>query len=100
MLSADGRYVAFYSFATNLVGGEANGTIGDIFVKGPTDRRRRRGSVSPATCTQGNGDSFNPVLSADGRYVAFSSQSSNLVPGDTNGSGGCVRAGSSDATVR
>lgn len=78
----DGRYIAFYSHATNLVAGDTNGII-DIFVRdtqlGVTTR------VSVATDgTEANGDSFIPSISDDGRYVAFESDASNLVAGDTN----------------
>lgn len=82
-LSATGRYVAFTSFATNLVAGDTNGSA-DVFVR---DRQRgltRRVSVGPGG-RQPNGGSSEPALSADGRWVAFSSDASNLVPGDTNG---------------
>lgn len=75
-ISADGRYVAFQSFATNLVAGDTNG-YADIFVKDLlTGTLNRIGS--------GNGDSTTPVVSANGRYVAFSSTASNLVSGDGN----------------
>jgi hypothetical protein len=85
-ISADGRYVAFYSFATNLVSGDANGTIGDIFVHDRQTGTTTRVNVS-STGVQGNGESSRPTLSGDGRYVAFYSDSSNLVAGDTNNSG-------------
>jgi Tol biopolymer transport system component len=80
-ISADGRYLAFTSFASNLVPRDPK--WGDVFVR---DRRRhttRRVSVS-STGQQGNDESYQPAISADGRYVAFSSEASNLVPGDTN----------------
>jgi Tol biopolymer transport system component len=81
-ISADGRYVAFNSFASNLVPGDTNSEI-DVFVRdrqtGTTER------VSVATDgTQGNGTSYLPSMSADARYVVFESAASNLVPGDTN----------------
>jgi Tol biopolymer transport system component len=83
-VSADGRYVAFDSGATNMVAGDTNGA-GDVFV-----RDRQNGTteiVSVATGgAQANDTSEGPVLSADGRFVAFESPASNLVPGDTNGS--------------
>jgi Tol biopolymer transport system component len=83
-LSADGRYVAFESFAANLVPGDTNG-FNDVFV-----RDRRTGTTSRVSVasdgTQGNGDVFdNVAISADGRFVAFESLASNLVPDDTNG---------------
>jgi len=82
-ISADGRYVAFYSYATNLVAGDTNGTY-DIFVYDRRKHKTRRVSVSSGG-QEGNGDSYDPSISADGRYVAFDSAASNLVAGDTNG---------------
>jgi hypothetical protein len=82
-ISADGRYVAFYSLATNLVAGDTNG-VADIFVRDRLSGQTTRVSVSTAGA-QGNGDSSGQSLSADGRYVAFASSASNLVSGDTNG---------------
>ena len=81
-VSADGRFVAFDSLATNLVPGDTNRKT-DVFVR---DRRAgvtRRPSVG-TDGIQGDGLSNHPALSADGRYVAFSSSASNLVPRDTN----------------
>ncbi|MEN6544494.1 MAG: hypothetical protein ABFE07_00460, partial [Armatimonadia bacterium] len=82
-LSADGRYVAFCSWASNVVAGDTNG-YGDVFVYDRTAGTTRRVSVSTAG-TQANGASTESVMSADGRYVAFISEASNLVAGDTNG---------------
>ena len=81
-LSADGRYVTFYSQASNLVAGDTNGRQ-DVFVHDMQTGQTTRVSVS-SNGVQGNSDSFAPSLSADGRYVAFRSSASNLVPGDTN----------------
>jgi Tol biopolymer transport system component len=84
VLSANGRFVAFYSAADNLVRGDTNRSL-DVFVH---DRRlgtTRRVSVGP-NGRQGNAGSYVPVLSANGRFVAFDSAASNLVPGDTNDS--------------
>jgi len=82
-LSADGRYVAFDSVAANLVAGDTNG-VRDIFVFDRTLAQVARVSVSTGG-TQGNGDSIVAVISGNGRYVAFLSQATNLVAGDTNG---------------
>src|SRR5204863_3370087 len=82
-ISADGRFVAFRSDASNLVAGDANG-VSDIFVHDLQSGTTERISVD-GSGTEGNGDSFGPTISGDGRYVAFRSDSSNLVPGDTNG---------------
>ena len=81
-ITADGTYVAFTSEASNLVSGDTNGTS-DIFVRNAQSNSLGRVSVSTAGA-QGNGNSFAPVISADGRYVAFVSSSTNLVVGDTN----------------
>jgi Tol biopolymer transport system component len=82
-LSGDGRYVAFSSVATNLVTGDTNGKI-DVFVRDRTGDTTERVSVTSSEA-QVNGDSGNPSISADGRYVAFESRATNLVTGDTNG---------------
>jgi Tol biopolymer transport system component len=82
-LSADGRFVAFASLASDLVGGDTNGAS-DIFVRDLRDGVTTRASVS-STGSQGDAASGEPSLSADGRFVAFASGASNLVPADTNG---------------
>jgi len=81
-ISADGRFVAFDSDATNLVIGDTNGRI-DVFVR---DRQLNTTSLVSASSAgvQGNGRSFWPSINASGRFVAFTSSSTNLVPGDTN----------------
>ena len=81
-LSADGRYVAFVSDASNLVPNDTNDTL-DIFVHDRQTGSTTRVSVD-SNGGQGNGHSYLPALNADGRYVAFASWASNLVPGDTN----------------
>jgi Tol biopolymer transport system component len=82
-LSADGRYVAFSSPASNLVPGDTLGHW-DVFVRDRVSGTTERVSVS-SSGVQGNDDSDKPWISLDGRYVVFSSYASNLVPGDTNG---------------
>jgi archaellum component FlaF (FlaF/FlaG flagellin family) len=81
-ISADGRYVAFVSEASNLVPGDTNNAK-DIFVHDRLTGQTTRVSVA-SDGTQGNSYSSWPSISADGRYVAFESRASNLVPGDTN----------------
>jgi len=81
-LSADGRFVAFTSIATNLVPGDTNDEY-DVFVHDRQTGATTRVSVA-SDGTQGNGISDSPSLSADGRFVAFRSNATNLVPGDTN----------------
>lgn len=81
-LSASGRFVAFDSHASNLVSDDTNADA-DIFV-----RDRLLGTITLASRSssgvQGNGHSGSPSISADGRFVSFSSDATNLVPGDTN----------------
>jgi Tol biopolymer transport system component len=81
-ISADGRFVAFESLATNLVPGDTNGFT-DVFVHDRQTGATERVSVD-SSGVQGNLDSYEPSISADGRFVAFSSDASNPVPGDTN----------------
>ncbi len=82
-ISGNGRYVSFYSLATNLVTGDTNGAY-DIFVRDRDTSTTTRVSVSSGG-TEGNGASERPAMNADGRYVAFESLASNLVLSDTNG---------------
>jgi Tol biopolymer transport system component len=81
-LSADGRFVAFASYASNLVPGDTNGTP-DVFVRDRHQRTTERVSVS-SSGTEGDAESGLPALSADGRFVAFRSLAENLVAEDTN----------------
>jgi Tol biopolymer transport system component len=83
VVSANGRYVAFVSAASNLVPSDTNGA-GDVFVRDLWRGRTSRVSVS-STGAQANSDSFDVAISATGRYVAFASSASNLVPGRPNG---------------
>src|SRR6266545_1404755 len=88
-ISADGRYVTFASVASNLVPGDTNGAQGvflgtDVFVHDRQTGQTTRVSVA-SDGTQANRESFAPTVSADGRYVAFLSLASNLVPRDSNG---------------
>ena len=80
-ISADGRYVAFHSLASNLVSGDTNGRA-DIFVHDLQSGATTRASVD-SNATQANADSYNPSISADGRYIAFESAATNLIPADT-----------------
>ncbi len=82
-VSADGRYVAFISEATNLVSDDSNGKM-DVFIRDRQAGETTRVSVS-TNGEEGNKDSWGPALTPDGRYVAFASDASNLVPEDTNG---------------
>jgi Tol biopolymer transport system component len=89
-ISADGRFVAFASRSAMLAPGDANGDVGygwDVFLKDRTTGAVERISVSSAGAG-GNNDSSTEIrgvaLTPDARFVAFSSLSTNLVPGDTN----------------
>lgn len=87
-ISADGRWIAFQSYATNLVPGDTNGTL-DMFVHDRAYGRTKRVSVG-SDGSQATGGSLNtmlssPVISGNGRYVLFDSDATNLVTGDTNG---------------
>lgn len=82
-ISADGRYVAFASVATNLAAG-ALAAVQQIYVHDNQTGATICASVGPAG-TPGNGASASPSISADGVSVAFASDATNLVDGDTNG---------------
>jgi Tol biopolymer transport system component len=82
-ISLSGRFVAIVSRATNLVPGDTNGQP-DVFIHDRRTGTTERVSVS-SRGKQGNGFSSDGTMSADARFVAFDSEASNLVPGDTNG---------------
>jgi hypothetical protein len=82
-ISADGRFVTYRSTASNLVSGDTNGVM-DVFVHDRLTETTSRASVDAAG-VQGNAQSDDSAISADGRYVVFKSQASNFVTGDTNG---------------
>jgi Ca2+-binding RTX toxin-like protein len=82
-VSAGGRYVAFASDATNLVAGDGNGAE-DVFWHDTATGQTRRVSVA-SDGTEANVGSRDVSISADGRFVLFTSDASNLVAGDTNG---------------
>lgn len=82
-ISANGRFVVFASIADTLVRGDRNG-VADVFIRDRALGATRRVSLS-AGGIPGNGDSGSPVISPTGRFVAFVSTATNLVPGDTNG---------------
>jgi Tol biopolymer transport system component len=86
-VSAHGRYVAFTSIASNLVHGDTN-KLPDVFVRDVLTGKTTRVSVTSAG-RQGTGKRYSngsnaPTISSDGRYVAFHSDMTNLVRGDTN----------------
>src|SRR5262249_15021647 len=81
-LSADGRFVAFWSLADNLVPGDTNRGA-DVFIFDLQTHTIERVNVNDGGHEVG-GSGFGPALSADGRFVAFESTASDLVPDDTN----------------
>lgn len=82
LLSDDGRYVAYFSDSSNLVADDTNGVM-DAFVRDRQKNTTTRISVD-SNGLEGNGESYFPRLSSDGRFITFSSDAGNLVPGDTN----------------
>ena len=82
-ISSDGHYLLFASDATNLVAADTNGAF-DLFVK---DLWTGDVALASANAAGQPADGFNFLgsMSADGRYIAFESLATNLVPGDTNG---------------
>ena len=84
-VSANGRFVAFQSDATNLVDGDDNDTR-DVFVHDRKKKKTRRVSVSTKG-VEGDFGSNTPSISNDGRFIAFNSSARNLVNGDSNNSG-------------
>ena len=79
-ISADGRYVVFWSGANDLVPGDNNG-VNDVFRRDLRANTTTRASVDTAG-GNANGESFYPTISADGRYVAFASSATDLVDDD------------------
>src|SRR3954469_4027461 len=82
-LSSDGRYVVFDSLATNLVDGDTN-AVSDVFVRDVTTGITTRASVG-STGQQLAAESTDADISATGRYLAFVTRSSGVVPGVGNG---------------
>lgn len=83
-VSADGRFIAFASDATNLVPDDTNGQT-DVFVYDAATGQTTRVSLSNAGTEATGGGSRSPAISADGRLIAFESDATNLVANDTNG---------------
>lgn len=82
-VSSDGRFITFYSDATNLVTGDAVPAVSDVYVYDRQTDQISRVSVD-SNGNAGNGNSSYPSISDDGRYVAFESLATNLVANDTN----------------
>jgi len=81
-ISGNGRFVAFSSYASNLVAGDSNGTW-DVFVHDRETKETRRVSVG-SNGAQADGYSNVPAISGNGRFVSFESDATNLVADDTN----------------
>ncbi len=84
-VSDDGRYIAFESTATNLLPGDANGTLANVFVFDRVAQRVKRIDVDRIGVAAPDGAGFAPAISGDGSIVAFTSDSRFLVPSDLNG---------------
>jgi Tol biopolymer transport system component len=82
-ISDTGQWIAFHSYADNLVVGDINGHE-DVFVKDRSTAGIKLVSVNPSGFP-GNDDSIQAALSGNGLFVAFRSRASDLVAGDTNG---------------
>ena len=81
-ISSDGRYVSFWSAATNFVVGDTN-VSNDVFVYDRTTNTIERVSIDN-NGNEGDDSSLASSISSDGRYIAFESDATNLVVGDTN----------------
>jgi hypothetical protein len=82
-VSANGRFVAFYSDADDLVPNDTNG-FGDVFVRDLVASVNILVSVNTNGNASGDGLSTDPAISSNGQYVVFTSSADNLVPGGTN----------------
>ena len=85
VISMNGRYVAFISTATNLTADALSTNNNNVFRRDLQTGTTVLVSAGTNALSSGNNDSFDPVISPDGRYVAFLSWSSNLVAGMTSG---------------
>jgi Tol biopolymer transport system component len=83
-ISSDGRFVAFSSAASNLTGNRCTAGNLQVFVRDRADEKTKCASVGPKN-VEGNSESINPSISANGALVTFESDSNNLVKKDTNG---------------
>jgi Tol biopolymer transport system component len=89
-ISGDGRYVVFTASCGCVVPGETATGTSDVYVRDLKKGTTRRVS-SASDGTRGNGSSYTAAIAGDGRYVAFTSRATNLVPGDTNGTSDVFR---------
>ena len=82
-ISADGRYIAYVSFATNIIDNDTNG-YSDIFVYDTLTDTTSRISVGQSGEQAVGGDSTDPAISANGRFIAYTSEATNLYVHDDN----------------
>ncbi len=94
-LSGDGRYIAFESYATNLVANDTN-AYSDVFVFDQAQGTLRR--LSLRNNIQGDGDSSAAAVSGDGRYVVFQTNATNLLGNDTNNATDLIRYALADGS--
>jgi Tol biopolymer transport system component len=83
--SADGRFLVFTSRANNLVTNDSNAIWLDVFVRDLLTDTTTLVSVNSSGTGGGDGNSFNPMISSNGQFIAFETAASNLVMNDTNG---------------
>jgi Tol biopolymer transport system component len=88
-VSNDGRYVAYTSKSTNVVQPDGNGGQQDIFVKDMQTGETTIVNIATNGASAAGGSSSRPDLNDDGSLVAYNSDATNLVAGDTNGQGDC-----------
>lgn len=84
VISPDGRYVGFLSNANDLVSNDLPGAIPDLFIRDLMLGTTRLINVDYETAVSAEGDPGNPVMSADGRYIAYQNFSGRLAPNDAN----------------
>ena len=82
-ISADGRFVAFYSVASNLAPGNVSGDS-EIFIRDRLTGQTDRLSFNTGNVDGGDARSIYPSISGDGRTVVFTSRATNLIPSDVN----------------
>ena len=88
-VSGDGRFVVYMSKATNVVVPDGNGAQQDIFLKDMATGATTVVNVTTAGGAATGGSSSRPDISDDASTLAYSSDATNLVPGDNNGQGDC-----------
>ncbi len=96
-ISDDGNLVTFTSLATNLVASDTN-AVRDVFLRNRSGATTTRVSVNSSS-TQGDKDSYEPHISGDGAYVAFTSDSTNLIGSDSNACSDVFRRNLSASTT-